>query len=104
MPVAIIKNLSFQTNLYLTAEVSRTKQEGSEKSNWFVEVTLALPSDKAPYSKKRVPFPNSEEALIALQELVTQLNELEPSQDDEDDEDEDEDEGDEEYEGDDEEV
>lgn len=98
MPVAIIKNLSFQTNLYLTAEVSRTKQEGTEKSNWFVEVTLALPSDKAPYSKKRVPFPNSEEALIALQELVTQLNELEPSSGDEEEEDDDE-----EYEGDEEE-
>ncbi len=97
MPVALLKNLSFRTSLYLMAEVVRAKSADKVDSDpasyqWFVEVSLAMPSDKGgPVTKKRVRFTGPagpEEAHEALRKLVQEINELEePNEDEEDEED-----------------
>lgn len=88
MGIALIKNLSFRSSLFLTGEVVKQPKQGPKQNErpetndpsaftWWVEVLLAIPSEKSRFSKKRVRFPDPEKAKEALEELVDQINELE---------------------------
>lgn len=87
MHLTLLKNLSFRTSLYLMGEVVKITDKSKDRSRdkpdadqgnyqWFVDITLAIPSDKAPVSRKRVRFPGPEAAQEALQQLVQEINDL----------------------------
>ena len=97
MPLTLLKNLSFRTSLYLVGEVVKAKPSDKDKSDtdpasfhWFVEITMAMPSDKAPVSKKRVRYPGPDAAHEALKNLVQEINDLEAASEEEEEEEEEE--------------